>query len=139
MNTSVKQKKELWPKFEAACKSQWMGGGHRYALSPDKEFTDLICETIGNNFCAGQILKQTGELTNINPKTEVSFFKIAVWAFIWWLKEQENLTDRDKGEEFDAGTQPPLIGPDIRGKINVSPQSLKAERKIQRPGSSEER
>ena len=101
MNTSIKQKKEMWPKFVACCESQWKGGGNRYALAENKEYTDLICEVIGNKFCGSQILKQTGELVNINPKTEVGFFKIAVWAFIWWIKEQENLTDRDKGEEIN--------------------------------------
>lgn len=100
MNTSVKQKTELWPRFIAACKSQWESGGNRYALTEDKEFTDLICEAIGNKFCGGQIIKHAGELVNTNPKPEVAFFKIAVWAFIWWLKEQENLTGRDEGEEF---------------------------------------
>ena len=33
----------------------------------------------------------------------VDRFKIAVYAFIWWLKEQENMTDRDKGEEWIEG------------------------------------
>jgi len=105
MNTSIKQKEEYWPQFAEACISQWQGGGDRYALSPDKEYTDLICEVVGNSFCGSQILKQTGELINVNPKPEVSFFKIAVWAFIWWLKEQENLTQRDKGEEFSSQPQ----------------------------------
>jgi len=77
-------------------------GGNRYRLrnDNDKEFTDIICETV-KDFCGGQILKHVGELINSNPKPEVGFFKIAVWAFIWWIKEQENLTQRDKGEEFD--------------------------------------
>ena len=105
MNTSLEAKKRLWPEFVKACESQWLCGGERYALSEGKEFTDLICEVVENKFCAGQILKQTGELININPKTEVGFFKIAVWAFIWWLKEHENLTERDTGEEFNTKGQ----------------------------------
>ncbi len=100
MNTSVKQKTKMWPEFLTACEHQWKGGGKRYALSEDKEFTDLICESVSNNFCAGQILKHTGEIINSNPKLEVGFFKIAVWAFIWWIKEQENLTAVDEGERF---------------------------------------
>jgi len=100
MNTSIKQKKELWPQFVKACESQWACGGERYALGEDKEFTDLICEAFSNDFCGEQIMKHLGELKNTNPKTEVGFFKIAVWAFIWWLKEWDNLTQRDKGEEF---------------------------------------
>jgi len=100
MNTSIKQKKELWPEFVDACKAQWECGGERYALSDNKEFTDLICEAVGNSFCASQILKHTGELLNENPKPKVGFHKIAVWAFLWWLKEQENLTQVDRGEEI---------------------------------------
>lgn len=100
MNTSLKQKKELWPEFIKACESQWLVGGERYALADDKEFTDLICEAVGNPWIGGNIIKYVGEIKNTTPKPEVNFFKIAVWAFIWWLKEQENLTQRDKGEEF---------------------------------------
>lgn len=100
MNTSVKQKKIYWPEFVKACESQWLCGGDRYALTDNKEFTDLICEATGNEFCGSQILKHTGEIINTDPKPEVGFFKIAVWAFIWWLKEKENLSQRDKGEEF---------------------------------------
>jgi len=99
MNTSVKQKKELWPQFVKACEHQWKGGGNRYALGEDKEFTDIIYE-IDKKFCGSQIMKHTGELMNVNPKLEVGFFKITVWAFIWWIKEQENLTQKDEGEDF---------------------------------------
>jgi len=35
----------------------------------------------------------------------VGFFKIAVWAFIWWLKEKENLTQEDKGEKYSFEEQ----------------------------------
>ena len=89
----------------AACKSQWECGGVRYALTEDKEFTDLVCEAVGNAWVGGQILKYTGEIINLRkagePVPEVDFFKIAVYAFIWWLKEQDALTQRDKGEEFN--------------------------------------
>ena len=102
MNTSIRMKKELWPKFVKACESQWICGGDRYALSKDKEFTDLVCEVAGNNWIGGNIIKYTGEIINSDPKVEVDFFKIAVYAFIWWIKEQESLTGRDKGEEFNV-------------------------------------
>ena len=100
MNTSVKQKKELWPEFVKACESQWLCGGDRYKLSENKEFTDLVCEAVGNIWIGGTIIKYVGELKNEKPMPEVDFFKIAVWAFIWWIKEKENLTQRDRGEEF---------------------------------------
>ena len=102
MNTSIKQKAENWPRFITACESQWKCGGDRYKLSENKEFTDLVCEAVGNEWIGGNIIKYVGEIKNTNPKPEVNFFKIAVWAFIYWLKEQENLTDRDKGEEFNS-------------------------------------
>jgi hypothetical protein len=53
MNTSIKQKKELWPQFVQACESQWNCGGERYALGSDKEFTDLVCEAAGNEWIGG--------------------------------------------------------------------------------------
>jgi len=106
VNTSLTQKIEKWPEFVAACKSQWECGGTRYALTEDKEFTDLVCEAAGNEWIAGTIIKYCGEVINTRRADEdvpeVNFFKIAVYAFIWWLKEQENLTQRDKGEEFST-------------------------------------
>ena len=43
----------LLEKFFTACKSQWEGGGKRYALEEDKEYTDLVCETAGNIWIGG--------------------------------------------------------------------------------------
>jgi hypothetical protein len=102
MNTSLPLKKEMWPEFVEACESQWLCGGERYALGKDKEFTDLVCEVAGNQWIGGNIVKYVGEINNTTPRPEVNFFKIAVYAFLWWLKEQENLTKRDKGEEFST-------------------------------------
>ena len=106
MNTSIKQKKEMWPIFIKACESQWLCGGDRYALAEGKEFTDLICEAVGNEWIGGNIIKYVGEIKNTQPRPEVNFFKMAVWAFLWWIKEQENLTERDKGEEFSTTFYP---------------------------------
>ena len=104
MNTSIKLKKAYWPQFVKACESQWIGGGDRYALSEDKEFTDLIYE-IDPSFIGSTIIKYCGEIINLRRAGEsvptVNFFKIGVYGFLWWLKEQENMTDRDKGEEFE--------------------------------------
>lgn len=104
MNTSIKTKMELWPEFLAACESQWKGGGKRYALTENKEFTDLVCEVAGNEWVGGTIVKYVGEIINTKKYDgvvpEVDFFKIAVYAFIWWLKERECLSGRDEGEEF---------------------------------------
>ena len=99
MNTTIKLKKELWPEFVKACEKQWKCGGQRYAHNDEKEATDFICELVGNQWIGGNIVKYVREIINTTPKPEVNFFKIAVYAFLWWLKEQENLTDRDRGEE----------------------------------------
>ena len=101
MNTSIELKKKLWSKFIKSCESQWMVGGDRYRLSKDKEFTDLVCEVAGNQWIGGNIVKYVGEIINTEPRPEANFLKIAVYAFLWWIKEQENMTDRDKGEEFE--------------------------------------
>jgi len=99
----------LLEKFFEACKSQWEGGGKRYALEEDKEYTDLVCETAGNIWIGGNIIKYAGEIFNYKTLhellPEVDFFKIAVYAFIWWLKEFKHPTTgirlkRENWEEF---------------------------------------
>ncbi len=106
INTSLRRKVEEWPTFVEACRSQWECGGTRYALSEDKEFTDLVCEAAGNQWIGGTIIKYVGEIINARrageAAPEVDFFKVAVYAFLWWLKERGNVTSRDKGEEFSA-------------------------------------
>jgi hypothetical protein len=108
MNTSISKKEKLWSEFIKACESQWKCGGERYALKnvPDKEFTDLVTEAVGNQWVGGNIIKYVGEIINTKDFSgkvpEVNFFKIAVYAFIWWLKEYENREGRDRGEEYDA-------------------------------------
>jgi len=107
MNTSLALKEKYWPDFVKACESQWKCGGTRYALSENKEFTDLVCEAVGTGFIGGTMIKYIGEVINMKKHgeqiPEVNFFKLAVYSFIWWLKEKENVTDRDKGEEFSFG------------------------------------
>lgn len=87
------------------CRSQWIGGGKRYQLSRDKEFTDLVCEVAGTDWIGGNIVKYVGEIINARKNgekpQEVNFFKIAVYAFLWWLKHFDaGFSKRDKGEEF---------------------------------------
>ena len=82
--------------FIAACESQWKCGGDRYALEKDKEFTDLVCEIAGNIWIGGNIIKYAGEIWNSKRHgegiVEVNFFKIAVYSYIWWLKEEKHPT-----------------------------------------------
>lgn len=105
MNTSVELKRKFWEPFVKGCQSQWECGGERYALAKDKEFTDLVCEVVGNQWIGGNIVKYVGEIINAKKRgeklPEVNFFKIAVYVFIWWLKEKGNFTQIDKGEEFE--------------------------------------
>lgn len=100
MDSEIKGlKKVFWPEFKEACEYQWRAGGKRYALGEDKEHTDLVCEVAGNIWIGGNIIKYAGEIDN-ELKTdyqegkaqEVNFFKIAVYAYIWWLKEFKHPT-----------------------------------------------
>jgi len=111
LNTSIKQKEKHWEKFVEMCVNQWREAGNRYALTEEKEFTDLVCEAVassgghGEDWIAGNIIKYCGEIMNEkrlgNPVPEANFPKIAVWSFIWWLKHMGvyPFTKRDKGEE----------------------------------------
>jgi len=87
---------EQQERFMRACESQWLVGGERYALSEDKEWTDLVCEVVGNQWIGGNIIKYAGEIRNSKrfgeKIIEVNFFKIAVYAYIWWLKEYRHPT-----------------------------------------------
>jgi len=83
--------------FMLACESQWRTGGKRYALptdkgfSEEKEFTDLVCELVGNQWIGGNIFKYSGEIENYKKfegkVPEVNFLKMSVYSYIWWLKE----------------------------------------------------
>lgn len=103
--TNITKKEQLWPKFVKACESQWKGGGKRYALNGEMEFTDLVTMVAGNEWILGNIVKYVGEILNAmksgEPIQEVDFFKISVYSFLLWIKEQDNLTSQDKGEEFE--------------------------------------
>lgn len=104
MNTNIEVKMRLLPEFLKAIEKQIEGGGDRYALTEDMEYTDFITLVTGNIWIGGNIIKYVGEIKNAvknnEPIPEQDFFKIAAWAFIWWLKEHENLTLRDKGEDL---------------------------------------
>lgn len=112
MNTSIKQKEKYWNRFVKSCESQWKGGGKRYALSDNKEFTDLITEALDGgskhdkaNWIMGNIIKYTGEIVNAKraggQPQEVNYFKIAVYSFLAWLKQMDaGFLDKDPGEEF---------------------------------------
>jgi len=82
---------ELFEEFMEGHVSQWEGGGQRYAYNEEKEWTDVICEKVGNKWIGGNIIKYAGEIFNEikhgNKAPEVDFLKIAVYSFIWWIKE----------------------------------------------------
>ena len=133
MNTGIKQKQGFWPEFIKLCEEQWKVGGERYALSEDKEFADLVCEAAGNNWIGGNIIKYVGEIINTEPKPEVNFPKIAVWAFIWWLKEKGNLSKRDRGEEIALKFSEGLCK-EIKEKIDNSPAERTQDAFLRRGG-----
>ena len=104
MNTNIKVKMRFLPDFFKEMEKQLLSGGKRYALTEEMESTDLVCLLAGNKWVGGNIVKYVAEIRNAKmqgePLPENDFFKIAVYAFLWWLKEKENLTKRDKGEEL---------------------------------------
>jgi hypothetical protein len=83
--------KKMFKSFIKACESQWREGGKRYAYSEEKESTDLITEIAGNQWIGGNIAKYVFEIwnakRNMEKLPEVDFFKVAVYSFIWWIKE----------------------------------------------------
>ena len=98
---------ELFEEFMKGHVSQWEGGGKRYAYNDEKEWTDVICETVGNQWIGGNIIKYAGEIQNeLNQgekAPEVDFLKIAVYAFIYWIKEyKEKYTTVTKKRKFYA-------------------------------------
>ena len=99
----------LFEEFMKGHVSQWEGGGTRYAYNDEKEWTDVICEKVGNKWIGGNIIKYAGETYNEvrqgNKAPEVNLMKIAVYAFIWWIKEYKEtyttvLNKRKYYEEF---------------------------------------
>jgi len=105
MNTNTKVKEKYLPEFLKAIEFQILNGGERYALTEDMDFTDLVCMAVGNDWIGGNIIKYVGEIKNakrLNERIyEQGFFKIAAWAFIYWLREHENLAQKDKGEDLE--------------------------------------
>lgn len=104
MNTNIKLKKAYLPKFIEEIEKQLLSGGDRYRLTEEMEFTDLVTLFAGNQWIGGNIIKYCGEIKNAvlngEPAPEQNFYKIAAYSFLWFLKEVENLTPRDKGEEL---------------------------------------
>jgi len=98
MNTSLKVKKKYLPQFLKEIKKQLLCGGERYALSEDKEMTDLVCELVGNDWILGNIIKYCGEYKN--TRLTQNLFKIATYSFILYLRDFEVLNKgKDKGEK----------------------------------------
>jgi hypothetical protein len=119
----------MFNKYVKACESQWRTGGKRYALSEEKEYTDLICEVVGNEWIGGNILKYAGEIYNYDKfdgvMPEVDFFKIAVYSYIWWLKEFKHPTTgimlKEKyWEEFVQGMYKLVGTKHFEGKIDYT-------------------
>lgn len=106
MNTSLKVKEKFFPRFHDMMMKQLKGGGKRYALGEDKEFTDLVCEAggeHGTNWIGQNIIKYVGEIINARlagkEPQEVNFVKIAVYAGLWWIKTMDTgFTQEDRGE-----------------------------------------
>ena len=98
MNTSLKIKQKYLPGFLKEIEKQLTSGGNRYALSENKEMTDLVCEVAGNEWILGNIVKYVGEYKN--TKQIQNLYKIATYAFILYLRDYEVLNrGKDEGEK----------------------------------------
>ena len=99
MNTNAALLHALWPKFIEKCEQQILSGEVRYHLTERRSVTDMICDVAGNIWIGGTIVKYVGENRNARPLLEQNFYKIVAYDFLWWVREQENLTAEDKGEK----------------------------------------
>ena len=106
-NTNLEVKKKFLPKFVKMMEKQLLSGGKRYALSGNKEFTDLICEAGGEKgviWVMQTIMKYCGELINCVlydlPIPAEDFPKIAVYAVIGMIKLEDFLVYKESiGDE----------------------------------------
>jgi len=84
LNTDVETKRKYWPMFEQMIRNQFQYGGSKYALMPDKEITDWVCELAGWEWVIGTMAKYLGRFKN--EHREKDLLKIATYCFILWLK-----------------------------------------------------
>jgi hypothetical protein len=117
----------LFHQFVGACEAQWRIGGKRYAYGENKEWTDVVCEVVGNRWIGGNILKYAGEIDNYKligePVPEVDFYKIAVYCYIWWLKEFKHPSTgirlkEENWDEFVKGFSSAVTGIGVEGVID---------------------
>jgi len=87
-NTGLDVKRENYEKFSEMIKNQFEYGGNKYALSEDKEMTDLICEfspgESGVDWILQTILKYLGRFKNF--QLEKDLLKISTYCYLCWLK-----------------------------------------------------
>lgn len=132
LNTSLKQKEKFLPIFVEMMKEEMLSGGKRYALSENKEFTDLICEIgckdnekQGTVWVLKQIIKYCGEIINcIMYDLDIpmaDFPKIGVYSCIAMIKLWEFLGKKDIGEKTEEEyftTEKYKVPPSEKKKIN---------------------
>ncbi len=85
-NTTVKIKQELFPEFVKLVRKQWEKGGEKYAGDDKKEFTDIICDTVGAEWILGTMMKYIGRIKNGDKRAPEDIIKVATYAFIYWIK-----------------------------------------------------
>lgn len=87
-STTVEVKREHFPKFIELIKNQFDHGGEKYKATPDKEFTDLICESFpgesGVDWLLGTCMKYLGRYKNFGREKDL--LKVATYMYIAWLK-----------------------------------------------------
>jgi len=111
-NTTIEQKKKHWKMFSGLIEKQFIYGAEKYAFSPEKESTDLICELIpgksGTDWPLGNMLKYI--LRFINLKKEKDLLKLATYCYLVWLKMGFHLNkthDTDTAKIIQKGRTSP--------------------------------
>jgi hypothetical protein len=114
VTTESERKLMMLDRFCKELKYQVESGSERYALESGREANDIICEIVGNNWQAANIIKYACEIVRLSkagePIPAAGFFKMAVYSFLWWSKTIGQQTSRDKGEETVSVESSPMSG-----------------------------
>jgi hypothetical protein len=89
MQPALQEKIKEWKKFASLAEEKIVSGGEKYALSPDTEATDFLCQLMpgrtGVDNLLSDILRYT--IRFVNQGREDDLFKIAAHAGMAWAKK----------------------------------------------------
>jgi len=85
-------------KFNELVRNQFVYGGQKYALSAEKESTDVLFDTFGKNWLLGTMCKYCFRFKNLARERDI--LKIACYVYILWLKR--GFFIKEGGFEYDV-------------------------------------